>query len=288
MTIKSVTEAAQKITVGRVHVYNPSLAGLNNSSRKANTAPTGAMVIPLQFTTFEGQVLALYEWFIEDPVCPGVELNVDYCVADCLHPLSIYAGFEHGQLVDRATMAAANFKAYVAEEENDKPLPRSSSQVLFDMSFTVEDRKDYERAARTAAMFSAMKGKEFTAMDVIDLLMFANLAAVDDKDKAIAARQNVTSLAALSVEEAEGIMYGSGPSQVDVESFVPEKANKYDNPFASGLKAFTCYDDPNVSEFNAMVAEAQKLNIVITVTSGRASFYKNGFVIHECIAPAGC
>lgn len=212
-----------KPKLGMIHVYDPA-RGDRGRPDQANTPPSGALVIPRFATEHNGQTLVMFEWIIEDPNCPGVEFQVDYCVVECLYPVSEYLAIGTGESMSRSEVARYNFSKFVTQAAQDQMdeerLPRSAGAILLDGVELLNERGEgydngQERsAARVAAMFSALKRREFTAMDVWDLLMCLKLVRAQNTTK-IDSRADLTCYAALSAEEMEGIIYGSGPSEVD-------------------------------------------------------------------------
>lgn len=220
MTNKKLTIADVKLN--ELYVYSPAKSGLNRPEG-SNVPPEGAIVWPVAVLKRHGFDLVSLMWEIEDPTCPGVELQADYCVVDCLIPLSeAMPHIASGQPIERSFVFSHNFAAYRRQKALDAPLPRSASQVLEDgVDMLGERGKQYDKegqersAAKVAAMFSAMKGVDFSAMDVWDIMMCLKLVRAQGATTPDS-RVDLTNYAALSAEEMENIVYGEGASQVNV------------------------------------------------------------------------
>lgn len=211
--------------IGLIHVYDPSRGDLSLIDQD-NTPPEKALILPIAFTESNGQPLVVFEWIIEDPACPGVELQVDYCTIECVYPATDYLPIGAGESMKRGEVARYNFARYVeshnAKKMDEERLPRSAGAVLLDGVELLNargegyDNNQERSAARIAAMFSALKRREFSAMDVWDLLMCLKLVRAQDTKK-IDSRADLTCYAALSAEEMENMIYGSGPSEVEIK-----------------------------------------------------------------------
>lgn len=297
MSIKNIQEAAQKIHIGKIHAYDPVRAGYDNSGRKSNTAPCLALVTPIAFSVMNGQVMAVYEWMISDPICPGIEYNVDYCVADCLFKSSDGYGFMKDQPVHNADVAAINFKLWRTEEELNGPLPRKTEEVLRDAALIFGDG-DEGNAAQVAAMFSALKGVEFSAVDALDFMVCAELASAQKANASPDTRSSLTQYAAMSAAEMENVIYGSGPSQIDVDDVIVQ-GNGWSIKKSSlvhaekdrdgNLPSYYQFDvpfyiAPTFSQFDAMCIAAGNNNASVAICiNGEAQFIDgNGNIIHRC------
>lgn len=213
--------------LGMVHVYDPARGDLTRPDQ-ANTPPEKALVLPLFYHEVNGQPAVVFEWIIEDPVCPGVEVQVDYAVVECIYPASDYLAVGDGSMLGKHETARYNFDRWVEAQDSDVQkhvedrLPRSAGAILSDCVEVLGERgKQYdtsgqERSAqRIAAVYNALKGTELTAMDVWDLLMVLKLVRAQDAT-GVDSRVDLTAYAALSAEEMESIVHGSGPSDVDL------------------------------------------------------------------------
>lgn len=212
--------------IGKAHVYDPARAGLDIPDQ-VNTPPAKALILPLAFTEINGKVMVVFEWIIEDPECPGVELQVDYAIPECVFPASDYLPVKD-RMLGKSETARYNFARWVEAQpfgedpakEEDR-LPRSADAILRScVDIMAERGKKYDTtgqersASRIAAVYNALKGTSFTAMDIWDLLMVLKLVRAQE-DSGVDSRVDLTSYAALSAEEMESIVYGSGPSEVD-------------------------------------------------------------------------
>lgn len=209
--------------IGMLHVYDP-LRGDLSLQGQDNTPPALAAVLPIAYTEFEGETMIVFEWIHLDRN-GNVALEVDYGVVECFHPTTDYLPVVHGQPMGKKEVAMYNTelmkKAASKKQMDEERLPRSASAILMDGVELLNERghgydQGQERsAARVAAMFSAMKNREFSAMDVWDLLICLKLVRAQDTTS-IDSRVDLTNYGALSAEEMENIIYGSGPSEVDV------------------------------------------------------------------------
>lgn len=219
--------------IGLLHTYDPARGDLDRPDQ-VNTPPEKALVLPLAFTMINGQGVVVFEWIIEDPACPGVELQVDYCVPECLYPASDYLCVGQDKAFGKHETARYNFARWVEAQPFDAPavdedrLPRSADAILHAcVDIMAERGKKYDTtgqersAARIAAVYNALKGTSFTAMDIWDLLMVLKLVRAQE-DSGVDSRVDLTSYAALSAEEMESIVYGSGPSDVEPSGFKVE------------------------------------------------------------------
>lgn len=223
MTDKKLSIADVKLNA--LYVYSPARAKVSRPEG-SNIPPEGAIVWPVATFIREGFPIVSFMWEIEDPACPGVELQADYCVVDCLVPLSeAMPHIASGQPIERSFVLFHNFAHYRRQKELDAPLPRSAGQILEDGVDLLDERgKQYDKdgqersAAKVAAMFSAMKGVDFSAMDVWDLMMCLKLVRAQDATTPDS-RVDLTNYAALSAEEMENIVYGEGASQIAESGF---------------------------------------------------------------------
>ncbi|QHJ80204.1 MAG: hypothetical protein [Bacteriophage sp.] len=211
--------------IGKLHTYDPKRGDLSRPDQ-SNCPPEQALILPLCFTTINGQGVVVFEWIIEDPECPGVELQVDYCVPEAIYPASDYhRKSKHGEVFGKHETARHNFARWVEQQpfggQEPEHEPRSAAGILMDCVDLLGERgKQYDKtgqersAARIAAVYNALKGASLTAMDIWDLLMILKLVRAQDAT-APDSRIDLTSYAALSAEEMESICYGSGPSEVE-------------------------------------------------------------------------
>lgn len=219
--------------IGKVHVYDPARSGIDIPDQD-NTPPAKALILPLAITEINGAYMVVFEWIIEDPACPGVELQVDYARPECIFPASDYLAVGDGSMLGKHATARYNYDRWVEAQPFDAPaidedrLPRSAGAILRScVDIMAERGKQYDTtgqersAARIAAVYNALKGTRFTAMDIWDLLMVLKLVRAQE-DSGVDSRIDLTSYAALSAEEMESIVYGSGPSDVEPSGFKVE------------------------------------------------------------------
>lgn len=210
--------------IGMLHIYDPRRGDLCRADQD-NTPPELAAVLPIAYTEFEGHTMIVFEWIHLD-LDGNVTLEVDYGVVECLYPATDYLPVRHRQPMGKTEIAMYNTelmkKAAAQKQMDEERLPRSASAILMDGVGLLDERgQGYDHgqersAARVAAMFSAMKNREFSAMDVWDLLICLKLVRAQDTTS-IDSRVDLTNYGALSAEEMENIIYGSGPSEVEAE-----------------------------------------------------------------------
>lgn len=199
-----------KKPVRKHHVYNPRNIPLGRVISDV-TPPSGAIVEIIGETkNTHGDPVVAFKWMINDPACPGIEMHVDYCHMGMLNPIT-------GIIPSDEDVLKHNWRRYEKEMKLREPLARSASEILCAVDNIIGERgkqydpdsKEQERSAdKIAKIFSALKGVDFTAQDVWDLMIVLKLVR-SQNDNGVDSRLDLVGYAALAAELSEQLKFGS-------------------------------------------------------------------------------